>query len=335
MGKPIFLIIIILGMQFGVFGWTSNGHERLAEAILSHPTIANMIKTAGLNKDRILQYCADGDKYAAHDLYQNGDWYGGFKSWSSYKSEFLDDAKIGTVRKDMPSKWKYIPEVYDLSVYYKNVETVTPGATHTTTDLYGRTITITDPAVRTLSIEKYWIDSEQMFGLFLHNLTDCAVPVGHNPARTVFPGSGNTEKSFEATAANNNIPSLSEINLYTTNEISAKYPNNGQLSDTQFETFWTEMATKFENEIINSAKELKTHVDNNWYYSTTSAWLTPACFKALLEFSVPVVCKYVEYTNAYISRSGKQPSNTIPVVNIAELKKVNFNISPIIQLLLD
>jgi len=93
------------------------------------------------------------------------------------------------------------------------------------------------------------------------------------------------------------------------------------------------MSTKFENEILNYATMLKEHVDNNWYSSTTSAWLTPVCFKSLLEFSVPVVCKYIENTKQYITNSGKQPGNTVPIVN--NVPKAKSDLIPIFQLLLE
>lgn len=335
----IFLVLFITGTHNQGYCWIAKGHKRLAVEILSHPTILAMLNNSGLNIEKIIKYCEYGDKYGAHDLYQNGGWYGGLKSWSSFKSVYLNDAKIGIVRKEMPSKWKYPPEQYDLSVYYKNVETVTPGATHITTDAYGRKITITDPAVHTWSVEKYWADSEQMFGLFLHNLTDCAVPVNHSPAGTVFTTPykiSATENSFETTAANNDIPSYSNIHFFNKSELSTLLPNGDNTTVAEFEIFWNNNLTNiFESKILDCAKRLKEHVDNNWYNSTTSAWLTPDCFKALLTFSVPVVCKYIENTNAYISRSGKQPGNTIPALDIDEPKKIDPDISPIIQLLLD
>ncbi len=131
-------------------------------------------------------------------------------------------------------------------------------------------------------------------------------------------------------------PLLSNIHFFNTSELSTLLPNGDNTTVAEFETFWNKNLTNiFESKILNCAKRLKEHVDNNWYNSTTSAWLTPDCFKALLTFSVPVVCKYIENTNAYISRTGKQPGNTIPALDIEEPKKVDSDISPIIQLLLD
>ncbi len=91
----MFLVLLITGMHNQGYCWTPKGHKRLAEIILSHPTISTMLTTSGLNKEKIIKYCEEGDKYAAHDLYQNGGWYDGLKSWSSFKSVYLNDAKIG------------------------------------------------------------------------------------------------------------------------------------------------------------------------------------------------------------------------------------------------
>lgn len=347
MVKRIFIFVTILGIQFSAFGWTSEGHKRLAEEILSHPTISQMITTAGLNKNRIIKFCKDGDKYAAHDLYDRGGWYDAFNSWQNFKSQYLNDAQIGNVRKDMPSEWKNPPEAYDLSEYWKNVETVIPGATHVTTNNRGQVVTIQDPSIRTYTWEKYWIDQEQMFGLFLHNLTDCAVPVNHNPAASVFQ-SGKltiagiefdekpTEDSFEATAYNNDIPSYPEITFITEDELSILLPNGNNTTDAEFNAFWANsLSSIFEKEIQSCAEALKQHVGGQGSTElTTSEWLTPRCFKALLKFAVPVVYKYVEYTNAYISHTGKQPGYTIPTFSTNK-PKVNADITPIINLLLD
>jgi hypothetical protein len=324
----LYLLMGFLLIPFICFAWTPAGHYRLAEMILSHPTISTMLSTSHLNKDKILAYCQNGDFWAAHDLYQNGGW-GTIESWQSFKTVYLNDAQIGNVRKNAPTTWKYIPSAYSLDRYYKNVSTVTPGATYTTVNAAGQVITVTDPPTIIYTVEKYWVDAEQMFGLFLHNLTDCAVPVGHSPARELPHINGDAELSFELDAENDPITDIADIKYYsfTKTETALMLPNLNQITESQIGIFWSSFCSKFETEMLSYAQQLKDHIA--WYQVTESEWLSGVCFYSLLRFSELVTYKYLQYTKAY-----NTPGFDIPA-DMVVLSGKKTDISPIISLLLN
>ena len=334
MKRTFLMAFAVLGLaQVPVHAWTFGGHERLAEKILSHPLISSMLSTSKLDRETIVEFCRNGDTRGAHDFYRDGGW-GGIKTWSSFTDAYLLDARIGTVRKSEPSQYKYLEITYNFSDYSKLVCTSGSGSTQTIT-VGGSTLTGRTPTQpQTCNQELYWFSAEEMFGLFLHNLTDCSVPAGHTPARQILDNTL-TETSFEAEAANDPIPAFSEASPYVfpPQEIRTFFPTGvDQVTEEQFAAFWAAYCGRFEQEVLACAARLKAHVEGSSSLSQ-SEWLSGDCFKACLKLSVLATYMYLENTKAYTTESNQQPSYNFSGLYPNGLVK-EMDLTPFLQLLL-
>lgn len=307
-----------------------NGHERLAQKILDEPIISSMLEQAGIDKSEVIHYCEWGDLKIAHDIMPGWE---AFSNWAEYYRTCLIDAQGGTVKKWLPTSFKYPVVDYDdydpewiTDGHWDNVTTITYNA-------HGQIVTTTSPVWVTTGRMQLTLTPAQHLGLLLHNLTDCAVPVGHYPARDVYPGEGNTELTFETDAGNDIIPGYSTPCCYQLerNEVIGIQGDLNNLSDNDYAIFWNAFKGKFYTDMISYATRLKSHVDGNNYNSTTSEWLSEDCFNACLKFSILVVYKFLENSEGYIYNTGKQPVNDATQYNVFAKQK---DITPIISLLL-
>ena len=101
--KQIFAVALLVMGVSQIYGWGYNPHKRLAQKILDYPPIAQIVEDAGLDRNKIVEFCERGDHRLAHD------WYSGFntiKNWNSFKQTYLNDAVNAPVIKERPDEFK-------------------------------------------------------------------------------------------------------------------------------------------------------------------------------------------------------------------------------------
>jgi hypothetical protein len=302
-----YIPLVILTAVVTSCAWTPEGHEKLANKLLSHPTISKMIEIAGFDKGKVIEYCKFGDLRGAHDFYNNGGWET-IRNFNSFKQIYLMEAMAGSVDRLYPEEVKN--PVFNLNLGFYNPRMI-------------------DGTIR------YTLDKEQMLGLFLHNLTDCSVPSCHSPAGYVFCNKI-SELTFETDAQDDRIPEFTNIATYTlNNEDKAIIQMYSHLTDSSFNKFWSIYCDKFESEIVQYATDLKNHVEGNGYPFTTSAWLSEKCFTSEFKMALVALYSYIEHSKNYVSATSKKPLyNYKTILQECNGEKKTYSLGPIIGLLL-
>jgi hypothetical protein len=265
-----FAIILVAANVSLCFGWIGSTHEAIADAILSNKYTPIGVKFAktGWNKENVLKYARECDvrigiwsPYSEKEIFPM---WSSIRNFTRFTNDYLKYAAAGS---------KTITETYYVDASGRKVDPNTyTGIT------YKKTVPHT-------------YDGEMLFGVLLHHIADCAVPMNHAPARDVCTANFADECAFEACAALDPVPQ-NYVGVYRVTFLP------GQTKD--YATYWNNFCQIFYDRMTDHATRMCTHIWSTPYQFTSSSWISDPCFKEALTLANLVVDKYISSSKEYL-----------------------------------
>jgi hypothetical protein len=224
----------------------------------------------GWSKETVAEYAAGCDTWKPFGEKEIFSGWAAIGTYTSFQSQYLTYAKAGS---------KTISRDYWVDMNGQEVPAPKPGE-------------IIQGITRQHKEKTY--NGEELFGVLLHKVADCSVPLNHSPANEWCSSDGIgklDEAAFEALATWDPVPNNS------CQKYSIVYPPQEPYS---ISIYWNLYCQAFEDDMKVNAQNMCAHIAESWWVGSTSGWISEPCFEASVRLANVVLVEYIINSKEYL-----------------------------------